>query len=604
MKARAPYAALTVRRAEDREEEQRPLEMRLIVRLLEYTRPYAAKRNWLLWMVVLRSIQLPGLTWLTAAVITGPVQSHDVRGVALGVLAFTALALSTQLVMHFRQRLALELGEAVVYDLRNDVFAQLQRLPMSFFNQTKLGRIISRMTSDVENVRIGVQEVLFVSIVQLGQMFVAAGFMLWYDPALFLVVLGAAPLLWAINKHFHRRLSGALRDVQESFSRVTATLAESVNGVRVTQGFVRQATNAELFGDLVADHSRYNLNVTRLQSVFLPLLDLNSQLCFAALMLVGGYRVLYVDGAELGSLVGFLLMANLFFSPIAVLGNQYNQALTAMAGAERVFNLLDSRPEWTDSPEARDLPAIRGRVEFRNLSFGYQRDRLVLHGINFACEPGQTIALVGHTGSGKTSITNLIAKFYLPASGELLIDGQEIRQIASDSLHRQIGIVLQQNFLFGGTVMDNIRFGRPEASDAEVVEAVRRLECLDLLEDALPRGLQTQVGERGGSLSLGQRQLVCFARAMLADPRILILDEATSSVDTITEARLQTALFALLKGRTSFVVAHRLSTIRHADQVLVLDQGRIIERGNHFTLLAADGAYAELYRSFARASAA
>ena len=595
---------LTVRRAEDREAEQRPLEMGLITRLLAYTRPYAVKRNWLLLMVVLRSIQLPGLTWLTAAVITGPVQSHDVRGVALGVLAFTALAVSTQLVMHFRQRLALELGEAVVYDLRNEVFAHLQRLPMSFYNRTKLGRVISRMTSDVENVRIGVQEVLFVSIVQLGQMLVAAVFMLWYDPTLFLVVLGVAPLLWAVNKHFHSRLSGALRDVQESFSRVTATLAESVNGMRVTQGFVRQETNAELFGDLVADHSQYNLNVTRLQSAFLPLLDLNSQLCFAALMLIGGYRVLYLDGAELGSLVGFLLMANLFFSPIAVLGNQYNQALTAMAGAERVFNLLDSQPEWTDAADARELPAMVGRVEFRNLSFGYQRDRLVLRDINFACEPGQTIALVGHTGSGKTSITNLIAKFYLPSGGELLIDGHEIREVTSDSLHRQIGIVLQQNFLFGGTVMDNIRFGRPEASDEEVIEAVSKLKCLDLLVDALPSGLQTQVGERGGSLSLGQRQLVCFARAMLADPRILILDEATSSVDTITEARLQTALFALLKGRTSFVVAHRLSTVRHADQVLVLDQGRIIERGNHFTLLAADGVYAELYRSFARASAA
>jgi ATP-binding cassette subfamily B protein len=604
MKARSAHAALTIRRAEDREEDRHPLEMRLIVRLLEYTRPYKAKRNWLLLLVVLRSIQLPGLTWLTAAVITGPVQSHDVRGMALGVAAFAGLALSTQLVMHFRQRLALELGEAVVYDLRNDVFAQLQRLPLSFFNRTKLGRIISRMTSDVENVRIGVQEVLFVSIVQVGQMLVAAGFMLWYDRALFLVVLGAAPVLWAINKHFHRRLSGALRDVQESFSRVTATLAESVNGMRVTQGFVRQETNAELFGDLVADHSQYNLSVTRLQSVFLPLLDLNSQLCFAALMLVGGYRVLRGDGSELGDLVGFLFMAGLFFSPITVLGNQYNQALTAMAGAERVFKLLDTPPEWTDSPEAQNLPAIEGRVEFRNLSFGYDRQRLVLRGIEFACEPGQTIALVGHTGSGKTSITNLIAKFYLPTSGELLIDGHEIRQITSDSLHRQIGIVLQQNFLFGGTVLDNIRFGRPEASDEEVVDAVRRLECLDLLDDALPQGLQTQVGERGGSLSLGQRQLVCFARAMLADPRILILDEATSSVDALTEARLQRALFALLQGRTSFVVAHRLSTIRNADAVLVLEAGRIVERGNHLKLLAAGGAYAELYRSFVQASAA
>lgn len=604
MNQAAACASLTIRRPEDREDERRPLEMRLILRLLEYTRPYRAKRNWLLLLVVLRSIQLPALTWLTAAIITGPVQAQDTAGLTWGVIAFVLLALSTQWVMHYRQRLALELGEAVVYDLRNDVFTQLQRLPMSFFQQTKLGRIISRMTSDVENVRIGVQEVLFVSIVQLGQMLVAAGFMLWYDRTLFLVVLGLAPVLWVINKHFHRKLSVALRDVQESFSRVTATLAESVNGVRVTQGFVRQETNAALFSDLVADHSEYNLTVTRLQSVFLPLLDLNSQLCFAALMLVGGYQVLYAGGSELGDLVGFLFMAGLFFSPITVLGNQYNQALTAMAGAERVFRLLDSEPEWTDAADAYDLPAIEGRVEFRDLSFGYRSDRLVLRGINIACAPGQTIALVGHTGSGKTSITNLIAKFYLPSSGQLFIDGHEIRDVTSTSLHRQIGIVLQQNFLFSGTVMENIRFGRPEASDEEVIDAVRRLDCLDLLEDALPRGLQTQVGERGGSLSLGQRQLVCFARAMLADPRILILDEATSSVDTLTEARLQAALFALLQGRTNFIVAHRLSTIRHADQVLVLDQGRIIERGDHFTLLAAGGAYAELYRSFVEASAA
>jgi len=290
-------------------------------------------------------------------------------------------------------------------------------------------------------------------------------------------------------------------------------------------------------------------------------------------------------------------MANLFFSPIAVLGNQYNQALTAMAGAERVFKLLDSRPEWTDAPDARDLPAIEGRVEFRNLSFGYQRDRLVLRGINFSCGPGQTVALVGHTGSGKTSITSLIAKFYLPTSGELLIDGHEIREITSGSLHRQIGIVLQQNFLFGGTVMDNIRFGRPEASDAEVVEAVRKLECLDLLEDALPRGLQTQVGERGGSLSLGQRQLVCFARAMLADPRILILDEATSSVDTRTEILIQRAMAELMRGRTTFVIAHRLSTIRNAGIILMMEHGRIVERGTHDQLLQQKGRYAELYYS-------
>ncbi|HET6884316.1 MAG TPA: ABC transporter ATP-binding protein [Pirellulales bacterium] len=570
-------ASLTIRRADDYEENLHPLEMRLISRLFAYTRPYRAKRDWLLLLVFIRSLQLPGLTWLTAAVITGPVQQRDFAGVMWGTLAFTVLAISTQVVMHFRQRLALELGEAVVHDLRRDVFAHLVRLPMAFFNHTRLGRVISRMTSDVENVRTGVQEVLFVSIVQIGQMMVAAACMLWYDAALFAVVLGLVPVLWLVNRYFHRRLSRSLRAVQESFSRVTATLAESVNGIRITQGFVRHETNAELFSELVADHSRYNMAVTRDQGIFLPLLDLNSQLCYAALLLVGGYRVLVTGGAEVGDLIGFLFMAGLFFSPITVLGNQYNQALTAMAGAERVFRLLDTEPDWQDAADAVVLPPIRGRVEFEHVSFGYDPKRLVLRGIHFTAEPGETIALVGHTGSGKTSITNLIAKFYQPTSGRILIDGHDIAGVTSDSLRRQIGIVLQQNFLFSGTVLDNVRLSKPEATDAEVFDAVRSLDCLDLFE-ALPQGLETQVGERGTSLSLGQRQLVCFARAMLADPRILILDEATSSVDTITESRVQAALATLLKGRTSFVVAHRLSTIRNADQVLVLSDGRIIDR--------------------------
>lgn len=569
-------ASLTLRRADDVEENLRPLEMRLISRLFGYTQPYRAKRNWLLLLVCIRSLQLPCLTWLTAAVITGPVERGDIVGVVWGAVGFAALAVSTQVVMHFRQRLALELGEAVVHDLRRDLFAHLVRLPMSFYNQTRLGRIISRMTSDVESVRTGVQEVLFVSIVQAGQMLVAAAFMLWYDAALFGVVLCLVPLLWLINRYFHSRFSRSLRAVQESFSRVTATLAESVNGIRVTQGFVRQETNAELFGNLVADHSRYNLAVTRDQGIFLPLLDWNSQLCYAALLLVGGYRVLVTGGAEVGDLVGFLFMAGLFFSPITVLGNQYNQALTSMAGAERVFRLLDTEPDWRDAAGARPLPRIRGRVEFDRVSFGYDPKRLVLRGIGFTAHPGETIALIGHTGSGKTSITNLIAKFYPPTSGRVLIDGHGLAEVDGDSLRRQIGIVLQQNFLFSGTVLDNIRMGRPAASDGEVLEAVRSLDCLDLFE-ALPLGLRTEVGERGTSLSLGQRQLVCFARALLADPRILILDEATSSVDTLTEARVQAALARLVRGRTSFVVAHRLSTIRNADQVLVLSDGHIIE---------------------------
>jgi ATP-binding cassette subfamily B protein len=585
-------------RHEEHEADTRPLDMGLIVRLFGYTHHYAKTRNWLFLMVILRSIQMPALTWLVAAVIRGPIANGDTHGVVVGTIAFLALAASTQVVMHFRQRLALELGEAVVFDLRNEIFARLQALPMSFFNRTKLGRIISRMSSDVEDVRVGIQEVLFVTLVLLGQMSVAAAFMLWYDPTLFLMVLGLVPILWMINYYFRRRMSTALRLLRESFSRVTATLAESVNGIRVTQSFVRQNVNAQMFGELVSDHAQYNSTVNRTQGFFLPLLDLNNQFFVAALLLVGGWQVLRPGATtDVGNLVGFLFMSTVFLAPITMLGHQYNQALTAMAGAERVFTLLDTPADWTEPESAMALEPIRGKVEFRGLSFGYDPARLVLRDINFTASPGETIALVGHTGSGKTSIINLIAKFYLPTAGELLIDGFDIRQIRGESLHRQVGIVLQNNFLFSGMVMDNIRVGRPKATDAEVIEAAERLDCREMIE-SLPDGFHTQVGERGGSLSLGQRQAICFARAMLADPRILILDEATSSVDTITEARIQQALAVLLAGRTSFVIAHRLSTVRHADQVIVLDHGRIVERGTHASLLAAGGEYAHLYRRF------
>ncbi len=608
---------LTSRRFEVDGPDEAPLRFALIARVIGCMRPYAAKRNVLVALTVLRAFQIPLVTWSLTEVITGPIARREVDAIHLGVLAYAAIAFFTDFCFHFRQRLALELGESVVLDLRRAVFAHLQRMPMGFYNRTRLGRIISRVTSDIETVRVGVQDVLFVSIVQLGQMAVTAGLMLWLDPVLFAIVALLAPVLWAINRHFRRSLSRSLRSVQESFSRVTSTLAESVNGMRVTQGFVRAELNAGIFRGLAADHSANNMAVARSSAALTPMLELNSQFFIALLVLLGGWRVLQPDGGvEVGDLVKFFFLANLFFAPILSIGAQYNNALTAMAGAERVFRLLDREPEWEDAPDAVDLPDPRGRpagggapglagarVEFRDVTFAYDPGRPVLHGVSFVAEPGRTVALVGHTGSGKSSIINLVAKFYLPGAGEVLIDGLEIRSIRGASLRRQMGIVLQQNFLFTGTILENIRFGRPGAGDEEILAAVRALDCMDLIGE-LPRGFATEVGERGAGLSAGQRQLVCFARALLADPRILILDEATSAIDTLTEARLQKALGRLLVGRTAFVVAHRLSTVRAADQVLVLDQGRIVERGTHDALVARGGVYAGLHRQFVAATSA
>ncbi|HEX8310779.1 MAG TPA: ABC transporter ATP-binding protein [Chthoniobacteraceae bacterium] len=558
----------------------------LFCRLFSYTAPYRRKRNWLIAQVILRSILLPVAAWATGAIINGPISSGNLTGIAWSVAAFLLLLVVTNYMFFYRQLLALELGEAVVHDLREKLFAHLQRMTMSFYNEWKPGRLISRMSSDVDAVRNGIQSTVFVSAVQLGQMLIVAAMMLYYDWLLFMIVLSIAPIIWWLNKMFTQKIGDAQREVQESFSRVTSALAESVEGIRVTQGFVREDVNADSFRALVADHSRYNMGVARPSAVFIPLLELNSQFFVAVLLLIGGWRVLRPDSlTEVGDIVQFFILANLFFDPIRTLGTQYTNALMAAVSAERIFDMLDTLPDWQDADDAVPLPHLQGRVEFKNVSFHYKPGRPVLHEINFIAEPGQTIALVGATGSGKSSITNLLTKMYLPASGEIYIDDLEVRRIRSESLHRQMGIVHQQSFLFEGTVLDNIRFARPSASTEEILAAAAKLDYLELIEQ-LPKGFHTEITEGGANLSSGQRQLISFTRALLADPRILILDEATSAVDAHTEARIQQSMATLLRNRTSFVVAHRLSTIRMADVILVLDHGRIVERGSHETLLA------------------
>lgn len=592
-------------RERDESRDDGVLKLSILWRLFKYTRKYPEWRKWLFILVIVRGLQGPALTWMMGTIISNPIEK--MTGLPAGaasygplfwwVFGFFLLALFIDVTFYFRSRIGSELDEAMVRDIRNEVFRHLMRQTMGFYNRTRVGRIISRMTSDVEALRRGVQMVFFVSLVQFGNMLGAGVLLVITNWVLFLIICIMGPVLYIMDRYFRMRISRASRNVQESFSRVTGTIAESVKGMRVTQGFVREDKNAEMFDHLSDDHADFNIKLARESAFFIPLLELNTQVMMAVILIVGGWGVLNA-GWSVGDLITFFFLANLFFNPLKAIGRQFTMAISAMAGGERVFRLLDTPPEWIDTEDCEDLPRIDGRVAFEDLRFSYDGRTEVLHGINFVAEPGQTVALVGHTGSGKSTIINLLSKFHLPTDGRILIDGYDITRIKTPSLRKQLGIVLQRNFLFAGDVMDNIRLGKPGATDEEVVATVERLGCRDLIE-AMPGGFHAAVAENGVGLSLGQQQVVCFARALLADPRILILDEATSSIDTITEARLQKALETLLSGRTCFIVAHRLSTIRKADQVLVLDHGHIVERGNHRELLRAGGIYSNLYQQFA-----
>lgn len=580
-------------------EPTRRLDLKIIWRIFKYMDPFARLRNRCLVLSAVRSVLRPTQGLLIGVVINGPVASSDFSGIAIGAIAFLLLSVVTEVVFHYRTLASQELGELVAQGLRNGLFEKLQELSMSYYTKTKVGSILSRYISDIENTRRGVHTVFFFGLMLVGQMVFSSIFMLFNNPALFCAVLVVTPAIYGINIYFRGRLSHWSIETQRSQSRMTSKIAEAVNGMKVIQSFAREQRTADEFEDLAANHANNNENLAKNTAIYLPLLEFNTQAFLALLLAVGSYGAL--TGAfqsSVGDFISFFFLAGYFFMPIQNIGRIYTQALASAAGAERVFELLDTEPEWNEDSNLKSLETLEGEIVADGLNFSYTPGKPVLRDIDFRIAVGETVALVGHTGSGKSTLANLVCKHYLPSEGTLAIDGIATRNLRGSSLRFHYGIVTQQAFLFEGTVLENIMLGKEGAKQEDACRAIDQLDSRDLLE-ALPEGLNTQVGENGKNLSNGQRQLVCFARAMLRDPRILILDEATSSVDAMTEARLQAALSRLIANRTSLFIAHRLNIARLADRVFVMDHGRLVEVGPHRELVAAGGVYAKMHSEFA-----
>ena len=583
----------------DDEEIDSPFNWAQARRLLSYAAPY----RWLtiaatLITVIGAVMQLvrPWLLGLAVGVIAqkAPVGPR-LRALDLYALAYLASFLVNWVCNWVQTGLTTRLGQHVLMDLRTHLYGHIQSLSLNFFDARSVGSVLVRVTNDVN----ALNDLFTNGIVSLlTNIFLLLGIivaMLALRPDLALACFCVIPVLMVLSTGVRRKIRVSWQIVRTRLTRINSHLNEAIQGIRVTQAFTQEPENRRFF--MVLNRRYYDTwrIAQAWSSLFGPLVTLTGAFGTAVVFVYGTH--LYRTGAiTVALIVTFIQYVAAFWSPISMLGNLYNSLLQAMASSERIFQFIDFQPAVTSRPEVAALPTITGTVEFDNVVFSYDGRRNALDGVSFRAEAGQTIALVGHTGAGKTSVITLLTRFYDAQQGRILVDGRDLRDMALPSLRGQVGVVLQDTILFSGTVRDNLRYGRLGASDEEIEAAARALGAHEFIMQ-LPQGYDTEVQERGSRFSVGQRQLLSFVRALLADPRILILDEATSSIDTQTEIVIQRALSRLLVGRTSFVVAHRLSTIRQADRILVFDHGRIVEAGNHEELLEADGVYAELLRA-------
>ncbi|MED1952889.1 ABC transporter ATP-binding protein [Brevibacillus centrosporus] len=574
----------------------KPYNWTQMTRLMGYMKPYLGK--WLpfaiLSLAVVTLVRL-GVPFLISIAIDEAIQKKnlmdlfEVAGMIMGlyVLGWMESAL--------RIRWTNQLGHSVIYDLRQELFTHIQRLSHRFFDKRSAGSILVRITNDINSLQDlftnGVVNI-FIDIVMLIGILVML-FVL--SPTLTFGIMIVLPLMFLISIQLRKKIRLAWQTVRLKQSKINSHLNESIQGIRVTQSFTQEQENLAFFERMNMDNFEAWRTATQRSATFRPIVDMAGAIGTAILIWLGA-TLIQADTISIGVFVAFAYYLGNFWEPISRLGQVYNQLLMAMASSERIFEFLDEKPSVPEQQEAVELTDIQGSIVLEDVQFSYDGQRDVLHHIDLKIKAGETIALVGHTGSGKTSIVNLICRFYDPTGGRVKIDGVDLTKVRLETLRSQVSIVLQDTFIFSGSIMDNIRFGRPDATDEEVIQAACAIGA-DFFISRLPNGYHTEVEERGNVLSQGERQLLSFARALLANPKILILDEATASIDTETEVKVQQALKRLLKGRTAIVIAHRLSTIREVDTIVVLDHGTIIEQGNHTSLMDRRGVYFDLVLS-------
>ncbi len=584
----------------DDEAQERPFNYTYFRRLVKYLRPYQRSLIIVLAFILVGTVATLLEPYLIALIIDQGVANKD-YGLVLSIVgllvAFRLLAWAAQYLRMFRVN---TIGQAVLYDMRNQLFTHIQKLSLRFYDSRPVGKIMSRVTSDVgainELINGGMATIIAEGLSLIG--IVVILFLINWKLALIAYLI--TPSFYFIFGKLRSRIEKAWTNVRKSQANMNANLNESVSGVRVTQAFAREERNITRFERINRWNRDANVKAIKLDNLIWPIVEMVGMFGTAMLVYFGASEVI-AGALSMGVILAFINYLWRFWGPVSALSRVYSQVLAAMASAERIFEFLDTEPEVADRPGARALPPIQGEVKLEDVRFSYDGgSRRALNGVSLDVKPGQTIAIVGPTGAGKTTIINLVMRFYDPTAGRVLIDGIDLRTVALESVRSQISLVLQDPFIFSGTLGDNIRYGKLSATDAEV-EAAAKAVRLDEFVKKLPEGYAYEVEERGARLSLGQRQLISFARALLADPRILILDEATSSVDTQTEQLIQSALKTLLAGRTAFIIAHRLSTIRNADVILVMQDGRIAEQGNHDELLEQRGLYYRLIHAHEQA---